>query len=150
MNPKAATGAATPVVPADSCVMVIFGASGDLAKRKLVPALYNLARDGLLSQQFAIVGLATRDYTTESFRSHLDEAMEAHEAGSSRSAPWAWLRERTYYVSGSLEDASAYQRLEAQIADAAKAHQTANNHFYYLAVRRSSSAKSCANWAARA
>jgi len=134
MNPKAATGAATPVVPADSCVMVIFGASGDLAKRKLVPALYNLARDGLLSQQFAIVGLATRDYTTESFRSHLDEAMEAHEAGSSRSAPWAWLRERTYYVSGSLEDASAYQRLEAQIADAAKAHQTANNHFYYLAV----------------
>ena len=55
--------------PADSCVMVIFGASGDLAKRKLVPALYNLARDKLLSQQFAVVGFATRDYTTETFRS---------------------------------------------------------------------------------
>ena len=134
MQSDAATTAAPASVPADSCVMVIFGASGDLAKRKLVPALYNLARDKLLSQQFAVVGLATRDYTTETFRVHLDEAMEAHEAGSTGSVLWAWLRQRLYYVSGSLEDPASYQKLQATIGEAANAHQTAGNHFYYLAV----------------
>jgi glucose-6-phosphate 1-dehydrogenase len=134
MHSDAATTTAPASVPADSCVMVIFGASGDLAKRKLVPALYNLARDKLLSQQFAVVGLATRDYTTETFRTHLDEAMEAHEAGSTGSVLWVWLRQRIYYVSGSLEDPASYQKLQAKIWEAAKAHQTAGNHFYYLAV----------------
>jgi glucose-6-phosphate 1-dehydrogenase len=134
MNPDAATSAAPAAVPADSCVMVIFGASGDLAKRKLVPALYNLARDKLLSPQFAVVGFATRDYTTETFRTHLDEAMEAHAVGSVASDIWTWLRQRIYYVSGSLQDPAAYKRLEAQIDAAAKAHGTSKNHFYYLAV----------------
>ena len=78
MSPDAAKGATPAGQPADSCVMVIFGASGDLAKRKLIPALFNLARDKLLSQQFSVVGFATRDYTTETFRTHLDEAMEAN------------------------------------------------------------------------
>ena len=55
------------------CVMVIFGASGDLTKRKLIPALCNLAGDNLLSKQFAIVGFAGNDYTTESFRKMLGE-----------------------------------------------------------------------------
>ena len=134
MSSDAATIAAPVSAPADSCVMVIFGASGDLAKRKLVPALYNLARDKLLSRQFAVVGFATREYTTETFRTHLDEAMEAHEAGSAGSALWAWLRQRIYYVSGSLQDPAAYKRLEAQVAESAKANETSNNHFYYLAV----------------
>ena len=53
------------------CVMVIFGASGDLTKRKLLPALCNLAEDNLLSTQFAIIGFATNDFTTESFRKML-------------------------------------------------------------------------------
>ena len=134
MNAHAAKDAIVPGSPADSCVMVIFGASGDLAKRKLIPALYNLARDRLLSPQFAIVGIATRDYTTETFRAHLDEAMEAHAAGSVASEIWTWLRQRIYYVSGSLQDPAAYLRLEAQIKEAARAHETKDNTFYYLAV----------------
>jgi glucose-6-phosphate 1-dehydrogenase len=134
MSPDAALSVAAAPVPADSCVMVIFGASGDLAKRKLVPALYNLARDKLLSPQFAVVGFATRDYTTDTFRGHLDEAMEAHEAGATKTEVWTWLRQRIYYVSGSLQDPEAYKRLEAAIGVAASAHKTSNNHFYYLAV----------------
>ena len=51
----------------DPCVMVIFGASGDLTKRKLIPALYNLAKDDLLSRQFAVVGSARRPMTNEAF-----------------------------------------------------------------------------------
>jgi hypothetical protein len=54
--------------PSDPCVMVIFGACGDLTKRKLMPALYNLAKDNLLARQFAVVGSARRPMTTESFR----------------------------------------------------------------------------------
>ncbi|HQR11743.1 MAG TPA: glucose-6-phosphate dehydrogenase [Casimicrobiaceae bacterium] len=126
--------AAPTSAPADSCVMVIFGASGDLAKRKLVPALYNLARDKLLSPHFAVVGFATRDYTSETLRDHLDEAMEEHAAGSTGTEIWKWLRARIYYVSGSLQDPAAYQRLAAKVAEAAQAHGAGGNRFYYLAV----------------
>ncbi len=135
MNPDAAKSATPAGEPADSCVMVIFGASGDLAKRKLIPALFNLARDKLLSQQFAVVGFATRDYTTETFRAHLDEAMEEHAKGSTGEPAWAWLRERLYYVSGSLQDPDAYRRLEAQVGDAAKRAQDREQLF--LLPRRS-------------
>src|SRR5450432_1229415 len=131
MDPHAQTNTRPASDPADSCVMVIFGASGDLAKRKLIPALFNLARDKLLSQQFAVVGFATRDYTSETLRAHLDEAMEEHAKGSTGDPAWTWLRGRIYYVSGSLQDPDAYRRLEAQIKDASKTHQTADNHFYY-------------------
>jgi len=58
---------------ASPCVMVIFGITGDLTKRKLIPALINLAKENLLSKQFAIVGFAMNDYTTESFRKVLGE-----------------------------------------------------------------------------
>jgi len=58
---------------ASPCVMVIFGATGDLTKRKLIPALSNLAADNLLSKQFAIIGFAGNDFTTESFRKTLAE-----------------------------------------------------------------------------
>jgi glucose-6-phosphate 1-dehydrogenase len=61
--------------PGDPCVMVIFGASGDLTKRKLVPALYNLAKDGLLAQEFALVGYARAGMSSEQFRARLGEEM---------------------------------------------------------------------------
>ena len=63
---QASRGSTTPATP---CLMTIFGASGDLTKRLLMPALYNLACDGLLPQQFAIIGIAIDDSTTDSFRS---------------------------------------------------------------------------------
>ena len=66
------------------CVMVIFGITGDLTKRKLIPALINLAQENLLSKQFAIVGFAMNDYTTESFRKVLDEEIPEVHAGSHR------------------------------------------------------------------
>ena len=57
------------------CVMVIFGATGDLTKRKLIPALLNLAQEEVLSKQFAIIGVAVNDLTTEAFRNNLGEEM---------------------------------------------------------------------------
>ena len=134
MTPADDTTAALPPRRADSCVMVIFGASGDLTKRKLIPALYNLARDDLLSRQFAIVGLATREYDTESFRRQLGEDLQAFSTSPVDREVWEWLARRIYYVRGSLEDANTYRTLGATIAEASKEHGVHDNLFHYLAV----------------
>src|SRR5713226_491133 len=116
------------------CVMVIFGASGDLTKRKLLPALYNLAQEGLLSQQFAIVGFAFDPLTTDSFRALLSEEIKQFESRPLDEKLWKWFLERIYYVQGDFQDAAAYQRLKDQIAQAEQKHGTQGNRFHYLAV----------------
>src|SRR5260370_38573704 len=116
------------------CVMVIFGASGDLTKRKLLPALCNLAQDNLLPKQFAIVGFATNDYTTESFRKMLSEEIPKYAPAPVDLKFWDGLAQRIYYVRGDFQDAEAYKRLKEQIEQADKLHDTLGNRFFYLAV----------------
>jgi len=116
------------------CVMVIFGASGDLTKLKLIPALCNLAQDGLLSKQFAIVGFAVNDYTTESFRKMLTEEIPKFAQTPIDQKLWNWFLERIYYIKGDFDDKQAYQRLIEQIDQADKQHNTLGNKFFYLAV----------------
>jgi glucose-6-phosphate 1-dehydrogenase len=116
------------------CVMVIFGASGDLTKRKLIPALCNLASDGLLSKQFAIVGFAANDYTTETFRKMLTDEIPKYSGTPIDQKLWNWFTERIYYVKADFQDPQAYQRLKEQIEEADKQHDTLGNKFFYLAV----------------
>ena len=116
------------------CVMVIFGATGDLTKRKLLPALCNLAQEGLLSKQFAVIGFAADDITTESFRKTLSEEIPNYAPAPVGAKLWDWFLERLYYLRGDFQDAAAYQRLSAQIAEADKLHQAQGNRFFYLAV----------------
>jgi glucose-6-phosphate 1-dehydrogenase len=123
-----------PGTPGSPCVMVIYGASGDLTKRKLLPALANLAQEGLLSQKFAIVGFSFDQFTTESFRAHLNEEIAKFEEQPIEQKLWAWFLERIYYVQGDFKDLAAYQRLKDQIAEAQKKHGTGGNLFHYLAV----------------
>src|SRR5881296_4285876 len=111
------------------CVMVIFGASGDLTKRKLLPALCNLAQDNLLSPQFAIIGFATNDYTTESFRKMLGEEIPKYAPAPVDLKCWDWMAERIYYVRGDFQDAEAYKRLKEQVEQADKIHNTLGNRF---------------------
>src|SRR2546426_12515247 len=82
------------------CVMVIFGATGDLTKRKLIPALCNLAQDNLLPKQFAIVGFATNDYRSESFRKMLGEEIPKDGPAPVDVKTWNWLAKQIYYVRG--------------------------------------------------
>ena len=128
------TAAVPPAHPADSCVMVIFGASGDLTKRKLIPALYNLARDNLLSRQFAVVGLATRDYDSASFREQLGADLKEYSTAPVDPEVWECLARRIYYVRGSLEDTATYHRLRETIREASAEHGVHDNLFHYLAV----------------
>ncbi len=120
--------------PSDPCVMVIFGAAGDLTKRKLIPALCNLAGSKLLSQQLAIVGFGYNDFTTESFRQKLSEDIKTFATSPIDPKIWAWFLERIYYVRGDFSDVNAYQDLKKQLAEIGSKHKTQGNLFYYLAV----------------
>jgi glucose-6-phosphate 1-dehydrogenase len=115
-------------------VMVIFGATGDLTKRKLIPALVNLANDGMLPKQFAIIGFAANDTTTENFRKTLTDEIPKYAPAQIDLKNWDWFKERIYYVKGDFNDADAYKRLAAQIAEVDKNHHTQGNKFFYLAV----------------
>lgn len=119
---------------AEPCAMVIFGATGDLTKRKLIPALCNLAKDNLLSRQFAIIGFALNDLDTESFRKMLTEDIRQFATCPVESDIWEWFLKRIYYVKGDFKDPAAYQQLKQALDLAEKEHSTHGNHFYYLAV----------------
>lgn len=116
------------------CVMVIFGATGDLTKRKLIPALLNLAQDGMLPKEFAIVGFAVNDMDGEEFRKTLGQEMPNFAEDPIDLKMWEELSQRLYFVKGDFMDPAAYQRLKAQIAEVEKLHHTGGNKFFYLAV----------------
>jgi glucose-6-phosphate 1-dehydrogenase len=118
----------------DPCVMVIFGATGDLTKRKLVPALINLAQSNLLSHQFAVVGFAVDDLDTEGFRKQIGEEIAQFATGPVSPDTHDWLVRRLYYVRGDFQDPKAYQRLAEQTKQAADEHGIHGSHLYYLAV----------------
>jgi glucose-6-phosphate 1-dehydrogenase len=119
---------------AGPCVMVIFGATGDLTKRKLIPALLNLAQENILSKQFAIVGFASNELDTESFRKTLGQEMPNFAPDPIDLKLWEELSQRLYYVKGDFKDPAAYERLQRQIAEADRIHNTGGNKFFYLAV----------------
>ncbi|HLJ19025.1 MAG TPA: glucose-6-phosphate dehydrogenase, partial [Stellaceae bacterium] len=129
-----------PVAP--PCAMVIFGASGDLTKRLLVPALYNLAVAKRLPDEFQLVGVARSQETSESWASSLTDMINefvAHgggefEANRIDQAVWRWLTDRMSYVPGDLGDPGLYRRLGAHLAELDKTAGTAGNRLFYLAV----------------
>lgn len=120
--------------PGDPCVMVIFGASGDLTKRKLIPALYNLAKDNLLSRQFAVIGSARRPMTHEDFRDKLTQDMREFATGPVDPDLWEWLARRLYYLPGDGQDPNTARQLKELLSKVDKEHGTSGNYFYYLAT----------------
>src|SRR5215469_7826309 len=105
-----------PPPPADPCVMVIFGASGDLTKRKLIPALMNLESGGLLSERFAVIANARADATDESFRQKLMEDVREFVPSDVIDRVRAWIGQRVFYVRGAFGAEDMYQRLNETIA----------------------------------
>jgi glucose-6-phosphate 1-dehydrogenase len=114
--------------------MVIFGASGDLTKRKLIPALYNLAKENLLSREFALVGFARREMSSEQFREKCDEEMKEFATDQIDPDIWHWLLRRMYYVTGDVGDQIAFQNLKGLLLEIDKEHGTRGNYLYYLAT----------------
>jgi glucose-6-phosphate 1-dehydrogenase len=124
----------TPGRPADPCIMVIFGAAGDLTRRKLIPALYNLAKAQLLSREFAIVGVSHNKMSDDEFRKKL--ADDIHQYAGSDVDPdiWEWFTRRLYYVTAEFDDKNLYPQLKAKLEKLDKDHTTHQNYFFYLAT----------------
>jgi glucose-6-phosphate 1-dehydrogenase len=134
LDTTSATGSRSAGEPGDPCVMVIFGASGDLTKRKLIPALYNLARENLLSREFALIGFARTAMSHEQFRDKCTSEM--NEFATERIDPdvWHWLVRRMYYVPGDVGEPAAFQALETVLLEVDREHGTRGNYLYYLAT----------------
>ncbi len=120
--------------PGDPCALAIFGASGDLAKRKLVPALLNLKRSGLLRNEFAVLGLATSEMTSEAFRERLTADLHSFAPQDVDSDFWKWLCERTHYAPGNFRAPEAYARLAEGLRTVQEKHGTRGNVLFYLAT----------------
>jgi glucose-6-phosphate 1-dehydrogenase len=119
---------------ADPCAFVIFGAAGDLTKRLLLPALYNLEVEGLLADAFAIVGVARADWSEDEFRARMRSALDEFATGGVTPEARDALIARCRYVRGDLDDASTYGRLKDTLANVARSCNTRGNCMFYLAT----------------
>src|ERR1700676_2518173 len=100
--------------PPGPCAMVIFGAGGDLTKRKLIPAIYNLVKGKLIPEQFAIIGVSAEVFTTEEFRDRATADIKEFSTSPVDMNSWDWFVKRIYYISGDFDDQQLYAKLEDQ------------------------------------
>ena len=106
---------------AGPCVLVIFGVTGDLARKKLMPAIYDLANRGLLPPGFSLVGFARRDWEDEDFAQVTYEAVKEHARTPFRDTVWQQLSEGVRFVPGEFADDAAFDRLAESVAAAGPA-----------------------------
>src|SRR5437868_13431562 len=114
------------VRPSDPCTMVIFGATGDLTHRKLMPSLAGLAAKGVLPEPFTIVGYAIDQWDDERFRQEL--------SGKIDSRLWDHFTPNLFYLPGDFRDPAGYARLRERLDRIDAEHGTAGNRLYYLAT----------------
>ena len=122
--------------------MVIFGASGDMAKRLLIPALYNLSRTKVLPEKFALIGVDLAEGTAESWREHLYDMLKTFVGNATAEfhidrideAAWRRLAEKMSYIQGDLTKPELYEKIRGALDDAEKAYGTQGNAIFYLAV----------------
>jgi glucose-6-phosphate 1-dehydrogenase len=117
----------------DPCIVVIFGSTGDLARRKLYPALYNLHSDKLLPEKFAVCAYGRKEKDDAAFRNEVREQVAHH----SRRAPqgdWEQLASRLFYVTGEFDDDAGFARLKMRLAQLDAELCTGGNRLFYFAV----------------
>jgi len=119
----------------DPCVMVIFGASGDLTKRLLIPSLFNLYCDGLLPDSFAILGIAMDEYSTQTFRSRMtDDVHRFSRQTQFYGEAWLQFCDRIHYMKGSFDDDNAFLQLKKFLQALDGRHDTKDNILFYMAT----------------
>jgi glucose-6-phosphate 1-dehydrogenase len=118
----------------DPCAFVIFGASGDLTRRKLFPALYSLALRRMLPEHFAVVGVARSEETDDEFRDRMKHAVQEFGRDEFNEEVWNWLAEGMRYVATDFADDDGENRLVELLTELDEARGTAGNRVYYLAV----------------
>jgi glucose-6-phosphate 1-dehydrogenase len=124
------------------CAVVIFGANGDLTKRKLLPALYRLAYDRRLSAGFAVVGISRTPMSDEAFREKMLEAVKQFSEDTNFDENvWAGFAAGLYYVAGDIGDAALYRNLATRLEQIEKERQTGGNVLFYLSTQPSQYAR---------
>ncbi len=118
----------------DSSIVVIFGATGDLTERKLMPALFNLYQDGRLSPNFAVLGFARRDWNDEQYRAYLNEEARPHLPEGFDQQSWDSFIQRLFFHNGSFGEAPTYEQLGKRLDELGEQFQTDGNVLYYLAA----------------
>jgi len=120
--------------PAPPCVMVIFGASGDLTHRKLIPALFDLFMAGLLGKQFAVLGFSRSALSNEDFRRSARDGIAEFSTTDVPDAAWQEFNSALHYMSGQFDDPASYQVLRERLERIDVAHGTQGNRVFYLAT----------------
>ncbi|MGC9454546.1 MAG: glucose-6-phosphate dehydrogenase [Phycisphaerae bacterium] len=119
---------------APPCVFVLFGATGDLAARKIAPALYNLARNGLLGEKVPVLGVARRPKSDEQFRNEMLDALRKHSRTAVDERFWTELSQRWYYHRTHADESEGYASLRQRLSDLDRTHGAGGNRAYYLAM----------------
>lgn len=114
--------------------IVLFGVTGDLAKKKLLPAIYDLANRGLLPPSFGVVGYARRDWGTDTFCDFVEENVRAGARTPWNEDTWQHLRERIEFVQGEFDDDAGFDRLAETVARMDEERGTLGNHVFYLSI----------------
>ena len=119
----------------EPCTMVILGAGGDLTRRKLMPALFRLRSDGLLADDFDVLGVGRGDMTDEAFREATRRALtESGEVGEVDESEWSRFAERLWYLSGDLSDPATYAALGARLGSLERQREAGRSRLFYVAL----------------
>ena len=119
---------------AGPCGMVLFGVTGDLSRKKVMPAIYDLANRGFLPPGFSLVGFARRDWEDEDFAQVVHDAVREHARTPFREDTWQQLCEGIRFVQGDLGDADAYLQLAKTVKELDETRGTGGNHAFYLSI----------------
>src|SRR5271157_2600143 len=120
---------------ADPCTVILFGASGDLAKRKVIPAMYHMAQSKSLGERYAIVGFARTPMTDDSFRTMTGEAAKTiSEVGPIDPAKWDEFAANLHYLAGEYADQNGYAQLAKRLAELDAEKKLGGNRLFYLST----------------
>jgi glucose-6-phosphate 1-dehydrogenase len=130
------TSEAPPEVPppAGPCVVVILGAAGDLTKRLLLPAIYNLSQQKLLPEEFAVLGFERTDMDDQGFRSHIAKNLWDFACDGGTPGGVDWITSRLYYLPVMFDDPTGYEKVRDRLHEIDQKHGTKGNYLFYLAT----------------
>src|SRR5205807_1576588 len=120
-----------PLAKADPCVLVIFGATGDLTRRKLIPALFDLACEGSMPPSFRVLGIGRSAMTDAEFRSSLNEAMQAAKGKDLAADQWNKFAQALFFFEGDPNDSGMYARLAKKLEELGSGGASPNHLFYF-------------------
>ncbi len=119
---------------AGPCSMVLFGVTGDLSRKKVMPAIYDLANRGFLPPGFSLVGFARRDWADQDFAKIVHDSVKEHSRTEFREEVWAQLSEGFRFVPGEFSDDQAFHQLRRTLEELDEARGTGGNHAFYLSI----------------